>query len=315
MMTSWPGPTSSVRRASSRAALPELTAAAAVTPRYRASSRSSPATSGPWARCPPRTTRATRWASSSPMVGREWGIIVTGTSRSAPSEIQEQPDRLERLRVLDPGLNAPEVRARSRQLEDRQILDVGLRHLRPVRLEARELRVEHLGDVRGAVWDEVHRRRHLVEEEVGHVARCRHRALGQVAMILVGVVGRVDEDHPRLDLSYDGLDPHDQLPRERHLGVPVVAPEDLAHPEDARRVLLLPPTHLGIAAERAVGGDEHVNGVAPLRILGQHAAAAVLDVVGMRAEGENVHLVRLGREAGPRASPTENAEGLIAVHQ
>src|SRR5712664_4130229 len=180
MMTSWPGPTSSARSASSSAALPELTAAAAATPRRCASPRSNDATSGPCARWPPRTTRATRSASSSPIVGREWGIMVAGllgagsmspasiegglrgahvaptrpispdareTSPSCgASEIQEQPDRLERLRVLDPRLNAPKVGARPRQLQDRQILDVGLRHLRPMRLEAGQLRVQHLGD-------------------------------------------------------------------------------------------------------------------------------------------------------------------------
>src|SRR6266849_4665928 len=225
MMTSWPGPTSSARSASSSAALPELTAAAAATPRRCASPRSNDATSGPCARWPPRTTRATRSASSSPIVGREWGIMVAGLlgagsmspasiegglsgahvaptrpilpsalqTRVAPtlsiSEIQEQPDRLERLRVLDPRLNAPKVGAGPRQLQDRQILDVGLRHLRPMRLEAGQLRVQHLGDVRGAVRGEVHRRRHLVEEEVRHVACRRHCALSQVAMVLVRVVG------------------------------------------------------------------------------------------------------------------------------
>src|SRR5206468_108101 len=39
------------------------------------------------------------------------------------SEIQEQSDRLEGLRVLDPRLNAAEVRARTSQLQDRQVLD------------------------------------------------------------------------------------------------------------------------------------------------------------------------------------------------
>src|SRR5207249_4845735 len=73
--------------------------------------------------------------------------------------------------------------------------------------------------------------------------------------------------------------------------------------------------HLGVAAERPVGGDEHIDGVASLGVLGEHAAAAVLDVVGMGAEGEDVHLFRLGREARPRAPLTENAEGLIAVNQ
>src|SRR6266545_3287284 len=222
MMTSWPGPTSSARSASSSAALPELTAAAAATPRRCASPRSNDVTSGPCARWPPRTTRATRSASSSPIVGRECGIMVAGAVRPAwtegglrlvrvaptrpilpwpcalqarvgptrpTSEIQEQPDRLERLRVLDPRLNAPKVGARSRQLQDRQIFDVGLRHLRPMRLEAGQLRVQYLGDVRGAVRSEVHRRRHLVEEEVRHVACRRHCALSQVAMVLVRVVG------------------------------------------------------------------------------------------------------------------------------
>src|SRR3989442_10142570 len=284
MMTSWPGPTSSARSASSSAALPELTAAAAATPRRCASPRSNAATSGPCARWPPRTTRATRSASSSPIVGREWGImvagsVVAGSMRSAwtegglrqvrvaptrpilpcapqalvapthpTSEIQEQPDRLERLRVLDSRLNAPKVRARPRQLQDCQILDVGLRHLRPMRLEARQLRVQHLSEVRVTVRVEVPRRRHLVEKAVRHVACRRHCALSQLAMVLVRVVGGVDEDHPRLDLPDHRFEPDDDLPRERHLGVPVIAPEDLAHAQDACRVLLLPPPHLRVAA-------------------------------------------------------------------
>src|SRR5438876_4426912 len=205
MMTSWPGPTSSARSASSSAALPELTAAAAPAPRRSASPRSNAILSGPCTRWPPRTTRATLSASPSTMVGRECGIIGAGSlspvlregglkqTRVAPtrpaSEIQEQSDRLERLRVFDPGLNAPKIGARPRQLQDRQVLDVGLRHLRPVRLEAGQLRVQHTGDVRVTVRREIHRRRHLVKEEVWHVAGRRHRALGQVAMVLVRIIG------------------------------------------------------------------------------------------------------------------------------
>src|SRR5258706_9449811 len=153
MMPSSPGPTARAGSASSRAALPELTAAAAETPSRCASSRSSPATSGPCASWPPRTTRATRSASSSLSVGREWGMM-----RSAPaitSEIQEQSDRLEGLRELDSRLDAAEVRARPRQLQDRQVLDVGLRHLGFVRREPAQLRLEHVGDVGGAVRHEV----------------------------------------------------------------------------------------------------------------------------------------------------------------
>ena len=41
----------------------------------------------------------------------------------------------------------------------------------------------------------------FVEEEVRHVARRRQRALGEVAVVLMRVVGVVHEDHPRLDLA------------------------------------------------------------------------------------------------------------------
>src|SRR5438094_2365962 len=187
MMTSWPGPTWSARNASASAALAELTTAAAATPRNWTRSCSSPATSGPCASCPPRTTRATRSASSPLRVGRECGIIVKSRERSGateppdsvsghPSEIQEQADRLEGLRVFDASLNAAEVRARPSQLQNGQVLDVRLRHLRSMRLETGQLRLEHVGDVRRAVRSEVHGRRDLEEEEIWHVAGRRHRA-------------------------------------------------------------------------------------------------------------------------------------------
>src|SRR4029077_10407807 len=113
---------------------------------------------------PPRTTRATRSASSLLRVGREWGMM-----RSAPaitSEIQEQSDRLEGLRELDSRLDAAKVRARPSELQDRQVLDVALRHLGSVRRKPGQLRLEHVGDVGGAVRREVHRRGHFEEQEV-----------------------------------------------------------------------------------------------------------------------------------------------------
>src|SRR5439155_7656949 len=77
------------------------------------------------------------------------GPAAYGRPRFIPdapkSKIQEQPDRLECLGVLDPRLDAAEVGARPRELENRQVLDVGLRYLGPVCLEAGELHVEHVG--------------------------------------------------------------------------------------------------------------------------------------------------------------------------
>jgi hypothetical protein len=100
------------------------------------------------------------------------------------------------------------------------------------------------------------------------------------------------------------------LARQRHLGV-WYSPQRPCAPQDPRRVFLLAPPYRGIAAERRPG-DEHVpNARAALR--GEHAAAAVFDVVGMRAERE-MFTIWLRREGDPFFL-TENAEGLIALHQ
>src|SRR5262245_66263429 len=105
--------------------------------------------------------RATACASSSASVGRECGITSVG------SNVKQQPDRLERLRVLHARLDPAKVRARDGQLEDRQVLDVGLGYLRAMRLQARELPVQHLLDVGIAVRRELVGGRDLAVEEVG----------------------------------------------------------------------------------------------------------------------------------------------------
>src|SRR2546428_411773 len=215
MSTSSPAPTPSAASASSRATVPEAGGAASAVPRRPASSRSRAATSGPWASCPERTTRATRSASSSVIDGREWGISAAtplleqatlGPSRARgprynESKVQQQPNGLEGLGVLHARLDPTEVGGRDGQLEDRQVLDVGLGHLRAVRLQARELLVQHLLDVGEAVRREIDGGRPLVEEEVRHVARGGERALGEVAVVLLGVVG----------VGADGEDVHSGL--------------------------------------------------------------------------------------------------------
>src|SRR2546426_3774088 len=325
MSTSSPAPTPSAASASSRATVPEATAAASAVPRRPASSRSRAATSGPWASCPERTTRATRSASSSVIDGREWGISAAtplleqatlGPSRARgprynESKVQQQPNGLEGLGVLHARLDPTEVGGRDGQLEDRQVLDVGLGHLRAVRLQARELLVQHLLDVGEAVRREVDAGRPLVEQEVRDVPGGGERALGEVAVVLVRVLRKVDEDHARLDLADHGLEADDQLAVERDLGVLVVAPEHLAGADDQRRVLLLAAAHGAVAAQGAVGGHEQVDGVAFLRVLGEHPTAAELDVVGVGADGEDVHSGLLG----PGVAATEDREALIAVHQ
>src|SRR5262245_31322986 len=287
MMTSSPGAVSTARSASSSAALPELTATASSTPRRAASAASNAATSGPWASWPPSTTRATRSASLAVTVGRECGIT------EADSNVQQQPDGLKGLGVLHARLDAAEVGAGHRELEDREVLDVGLRHLGAVGLQARELAVEHLLDVGVAVGREVLRRRHLEEEEVRHVARGRHRGLGQVVVILMSVVRVVHEDHRRAHLLDYRLDPHDQLAVVRHLGVAVAAPEHLVGADERGGLLLFALPHGGVPAQRAVGGDEQIDVVAPLRVEGERAAAAILDVVRVRTDGEDVHATSL----------------------
>ena len=95
-----------------------------------------------------------------------------------------------------------------------------------------------------------------------------------------------------------------------------------------RGILLLSPAHGRVAAEGAVGGDQEVDVVPPLRVLGEHAAAAVLDVVGVRADGEDIHtesaFSRLGKRLGgrvpkrlrrPRVPRAQDGESLIAVDQ
>jgi len=72
--------------------------------------------------------------------------------------------------------------------------------------------------------------------------------------------------------------------------------------------------HLGIAAERAVPRHETCTPNARLRVLGEHAAAAVFDVVGVRAESEDITYLGSG-EGGTRCFPQREYEGLIAVHQ
>ena len=110
-------------------------------------------------------------------------------------------------------------------------------------------------------------------------------------MVLVRIVGKVHEDHRGGDAADHRLDPHDQLPAERHLGVGIPAPDDLAGAEHERRVLLLAPAHLGGAAVRAVGGDVEEHVVPPLRVESERPAASVLDVVGMRADRQHFHVV------------------------
>src|SRR5688572_3374167 len=101
------------------------------------------------------------------------------------SQVQEQPDRLERLGVFHARLDAAEVGAGDGELEDAEILDVGLGNLGAMRLQTRELLVEYLLDVGEAVRREVDAGRSLVEEKVRHVARGRQRPLREVAMVLV----------------------------------------------------------------------------------------------------------------------------------
>src|SRR2546430_8921441 len=132
---------------------------------------------------------------------------------SGGSKVQQQPNALEGLGVLHARLNSAKVRGRDGQLEDRQVLDVGLGHLRAVRLQARELLVQHLLDVGEAVRREVDGGRPLVEQEVRDVARRGQRALREVAVVLVRVLREVDEDHARLDLANHGLEADDQLDR------------------------------------------------------------------------------------------------------
>jgi len=104
-------------------------------------------------------------------------------------------------------------------------------------------------------------------------------------VILVRVVPVVDEDHARLHLPDHRLQAHDELAVERDLGVAVAAPEDLARAHDQRGVVLLATPHRGAAAHRPVGGDVEIDVVAPLGVLRQHAAAPVLDVVRVCADG------------------------------
>ena len=82
-------------------------------------------------------------------------------------------------------------------------------------------------------------------------------------------------------------------------------------------VHLLAAAHARLTAEATVGGDEEVHGVAPLRVLREHAATAVLDVVRMRADGQDVHGLRRGQLGltGPGIAAAEDGQARIAVRQ
>ena len=109
-------------------------------------------------------------------------------------------------------------------------------------------------------------------------------------VVLVRVVGgvRVEDLGTRCG---DGLvDGPDRVGSVRDVAVVIAGPEERG-PDPARRLVLLAPTaHALDAPESAARHDEDRDLVAPCRMPEERRSTAELDVVGMRSDGQHLHV-------------------------
>lgn len=150
---------------------------------------------------------------------------------------------MKRLGVLYPALNTPEIGAGAGDFDDGQTFDVGFHDLRSVSLQRLLFFIQRIGDVHEYLGIEILGGRPLVKQHVADVAGCRHDRLGEMPVVLVGVIREMAEYKIRFDLGNYGFDFADQIDIHDQVSILVTAPENFLNPHYFTGILLLPGTH------------------------------------------------------------------------
>src|SRR5207245_11713610 len=133
------------------------------------------------------------------------------------------------------------------------------------------------------------RRRSFVEQDVARVAGGGHGGARHLTVVLVGVLGIVDEYEVGPYRADDALHPVDEPLHGRKDCVAVAAPVDAVRAQDVGRAALLAPAPAGIATATPVGHHQKIDARPLLSVLDERTAAAELDVVRVGANRQDVH--------------------------
>jgi hypothetical protein len=208
--------------------------------------------------------------------------------------------RLERCVAValtdDPQRFGQHIAGEAAPIARRRHDDVGLDRFHAVDLalvgaDQGDLLLDVMGDVDETVGLELHRRgRGLVAVDVGHAAG-RHQAGGMDrAMVLVRVLEGMRVDVRWMQLADRRLDDRDRLGAVGDVGVAEVGHLE-ARTDQGGGVPGLDRADVHVAARRAARQRQDMQHVVVGVVLGERAAAADLDVVGMGADRQHALLL------------------------
>ena len=196
---------------------------------------------------------------------------------------------MKRLGILHPALNTPEIGAGASDLDNGQIFDIGFHYLRSMGLQGLLFFIQRVGNVHEYLGIEILGGRPLVKQHVADVAGCGHDRLGEVPVILVGVIGEVAEYKIRLDLGNNRFNFANQINIHDQMGVLVATPENLLNPHYFAGIPLFAGTYGSGSTQATTGHDQQINVMAFLGIFDQRTAASKFNIVRMSADCQNIY--------------------------
>lgn len=178
---------------------------------------------------------------------------------------------------------------RTSDINDVQPFDIRLGDLGSMTLESGDFLGEDAVHIDVDTRREVLGCRPLVKENVSSVAGSGDRRDGQVAMILMGIILKVNENKVRLNLANHTLDALDTISIQGNGGIRILPPKEPGDSQYISGGLLLLSSYAAVASPAAIRHDQQGNIVPLSCILDERPPAAEFDIIRMSTDRENSH--------------------------